>query len=170
MNDEYKIIIAFVFNRAGKKEMSFSEFYLTLSMLLNWFTPDDAKTFTKQAIENILLKEEKDLIKPNFNIEEIKIPIGFYPSKLVLRQIGFKKEKIEKIPDINKSIFDIIVEKIVEKSNLDKKTILIQIKEIEKEKKIITEIAALLVGKEYDLNFNEIIEKIETQFLKNSLK
>ncbi len=63
MNDECKIIIAFVFNRAGKKEMSFSEFYLTLSMDLNWFTPDDAKTFTKNAIENSLLKEEKELIK-----------------------------------------------------------------------------------------------------------
>jgi hypothetical protein len=168
MNEEYKIIITFVFNRAGKKEMSFSEFYLTLSMELNWFTPDDAKTFTKNAIENILLKEEKDLIKPNFNIEEIIIPSGFYPSKKVLQQKEFKKEKIEKKQDEN--ILDMIVEKIVEKSNLDRKTILTQIKEIEKEKNITTEIAALLVGKEYALNFDEIFEKTEKQFFKNLIK
>ncbi|MCJ7570484.1 MAG: DUF2240 family protein [Candidatus Thermoplasmatota archaeon] len=139
--------------------MSFSEFYLTLSMDLKWFTPDDAKTFTKNAIENSLLKEEKDLIKPNFNIDEIKIPTGFYPSEQILQQKEFIKEKIEKKQDEN--ILDILVEKIVEKSNLDKETILKQIKEIEKEKNITTEIAALLVGKEYALDFDDILEKTE---------
>jgi hypothetical protein len=133
-------------------------------MDLNWFTPEAAKTFTKNAIKNFLLKEEKDLIKPNFKIEEIKIPTGFYPYKKVLQQKEFKKEKIEKKQ--NKNILDILVKKIVERSNLDRKTILLQIKEIEKEKRIIPEIAALLVGKEYDLIFDEIIEDIEYQFLK----
>ena len=159
MNDECKIIITFVFNRAGKKEMSFSEFYLTLSMDLNWFTPDDAKTFTKNAIKNSLLKEEKDLIKPNFDIDEIKVPTGFYPTEQVLQQKKFIKEKIENKQD--KNSLDIMVEKIVEKSNLDKETILKQIKEIEKEKNITTEIAALLVGKEYALDFDDILEKTE---------
>ncbi len=81
-----------------------------------------------------------------------------------MQQKEFIKEKIEKKQDEN--ILDIIVEKIVEKSNLDKKTILKQIKEIEKEKNITTEIAALLVGKEYNLVFDEILEKIEKRFLK----
>ena len=44
MNNDYKIIIAFVYTRAGKKEMSFSEFYLSLSMDLKWFTLNNAKT------------------------------------------------------------------------------------------------------------------------------
>ena len=162
MNEEYKIIIAFVFNRAGKKEMSFSELYLTLSMDLNWFTPEDAKTFTKNAIKNSLLKEEKDLIKPNFDIDEIKVPTGFYPTEQVLQEKKFIKEKIEKKQ--GETILDIIVEKIVEKSNLDKETILKQIKEIEKEKNITTEISALLVGKEYHLTFEGIFEKIEKNF------
>jgi hypothetical protein len=165
MNDECKIIIAFVFNRAGKKALSFSEFYLTLSMGLNWFTPDDAKTFTKNAIANSLLKEEKEKVKPNFNIDEIRVPTGFYPSEHALQQKEFIKEKIEKKQDEN--ILDITVEKIVEKSNLDKETILKQIKEIEKEKNITTEIAALLVGKEYNLVFDDILEKIEKRFFKN---
>ena len=164
MNDECKIIIAFVFNRAGKKVMKFSEFYLTVSMDLNWFKPDDAKTFTKNAIKNSLLKEEKDLIKPNFDIDEIKVPTGFYPTEQVLQQKKFIKEKIEKKQDEN--ILDIMVEKIVEKSNLDKETILKQIKEIEKEKNITIEIAALLVGKEYNLVFDDILEKTEERFFK----
>lgn len=162
MNSEYKIIIAFVFNRAGKKELVFSEFYLTLSMDLKWFTPEDAKTFIKNALQNGLLKEEDEQIKPNFNIDEIKIPLGFYPSEKVLQQKEAKKEKNQ-----DENILDIIVEKIVEKSNLDKKTILKQLKELEKEKNITIEIAALLVGKDYNLVFDEILEKIEEQLLKN---
>ncbi len=156
MNSEYKIIIAFVFNRAGKKELVFSEFYLTLSMDLKWFTPEDAKTFIKNALQNGLLKEEDEQIKPNFNIDEIKIPLGFYPSEKVLQQKEAKKEKNQ-----DENILDIIVEKIVEKSNLDKKTILKQLKELEKEKNITPEIAALLIGKEYDLVFDDLLDKIE---------
>ena len=165
MNTEYKIIIAFVFNRAGKKEMLFSEFYLTLCMDLKWFTPEDAKTFTKNALQNNLLKEENEQIKPNFNIDEIKIPLGFYPSEKVLQQKDEKKEKKQ-----DESILDVLVEKIVEKSNLDKKTILKQIKELEKEKNITIEVAASLVGKEYNLVFDEILEKIEDDFFKNQIK
>lgn len=162
MNKEYKIIISFVFNRAGKREMSFSEFYLTLSMDLDWFTPDNAKTFTKNAVDNSLLKEEKNFIKPNFNIEEIKIPIGFSPSETAFQKKDIKEEKIEKKQEV--SILNMLVEKIVEKSNLDRKTILRQIKEIEKEKNLSIEIAALLIGKEYKLNFDEIFKKNREMF------
>ena len=162
MNKEHKIIISFVFNRSGKREMSFSEFYLTLSMDLNWFTPDNAKTFTKNAVDNSLLKEEKKFIKPNFNIEEIKIPIGFSPSENVFQKKDIKEEKIEKQQEV--SILNMLVEKIVEKSNLDRKTILRQIKEIEKEKNLSIEIAALLIGKEYKLNFDEIFKKNREMF------
>lgn len=159
MNKEDKIIIAFIFNRAGKKEISFSEFFLTLSMGLNWFRPDGAKTFINTCLKNNLLKEENKLIKPNFNTDEIKIPTGFYPSEKI-----FKKEEVKKE---NENILDIIVNKIIEKSNLDKKTILHHIKEIEKEKNITTEISALLIGKEYDINFEETTEEIERKILKN---
>jgi hypothetical protein len=162
MNSEYKIIIAFVFNRAGKKEITFSEFYLTLSMELKWFTPEDAKTFTKNAIKHSLLREEDEQITPNFNIDEIQIPTGFYPSEKIVQQKEFKKEQKQ-----DENILDIIVEKIVEKSNLDKKTITQQIKELEKEKNITPEIAALLIGKEYNLVFDELLDKIEKTVFKS---
>ena len=161
MNDEYKIIITFVFNRSGKKEMSFSEFYLTLSLDLKWFTPDNAKSFTLNSIEYNLLKKEKEQIKPNFNIDEIKIPTGFYPSKNVVLEKDFKNEKIIKIQDNN--ILESVLEKIVEKSNLDKKIIINHIKELEKEKNITAEIAAILVGKQYHISFSELSKRIENQ-------
>lgn len=159
MNKEDKIIIAFVFNRAGKKEMSFSEFFLTLSIDLNWFRPNEAKTFINKSVEAGLLKHEKNLIKPNFNIDEIKVPTGFHPSKKVSKKNEGIKENFKK--NQNENLLDIIVERIIEKSNLNKKTILNQIKEIETERNIITEISAVLVGKEYNLDFGEILQKIK---------
>lgn len=162
MNKENNIIIAFVFNRAGKKEMSFSEFYLTLSMDLNWFKPDEAKRFTKNSLQNNLLKEEEELIKPNFNIDEVKIPLGFHPSEKVLQQKDVKGEKKQ-----DKNILDDIIKKIVEKSNLDKKIILQQIEALEKEKNITTELAVLLIGKEYDLVFDNVLDEIEESIIKN---
>lgn len=159
MNKEYKTIIAFIFNRAGKKAISFSDFFLTLSMDLNWFRPNDAKNFINNCIENNALKNENNLIKPNFNIDEIKIPTGFNPHEKILKSKKIMKE--------NENIVDIIVEKIIEKSNLDKKTILNQINVLEKEKNLTTDISALLVGKDYYLNFEEITEKIERKILRN---
>jgi len=81
MDSEIKIIIAFLFNRSGKKEMSFSEIYLSLSMDLNWFTPDDAKKFLNYAIKNKFLIKKGSLIEPAIEISKITIPVGFSPTK-----------------------------------------------------------------------------------------
>ena len=156
MASETETIIAFVFNRAGKNEMGFSEFYLTLSMDLNWFTPEDAKTFTKNAIEQKILTEEKELVKPGFNTDEIKIPIGFYPSK----QIFNNKEKNDiKTEKKEENLLHTIIQRIAKKSNLDEKTIRKKVKKIEKEKNITTEVAALLVGKEFDIIFKDLLKE-----------
>ena len=163
MDNDHKIIIAFVYTRAGKKEMSISEFYLSLSMDLKWFTPINAKTFTKKVVENNLLKVENEVLKPNFDVDEIRIPTGYYPSKNVLSHKDLKEELPQKITVAD--AFDTILKKIVDKSNLDKQTILKKIKEIEKEKNLITEIAAVLIGKEYNLDFKEILEKIQRHLL-----
>ena len=152
MASETETIITFVFNRAGKKEMGFSEFYLTLSMELNWFTPEDAKTFAKNAVESKLLTEKKEMVQPGFNIYEVKVPLGFRPSKQV-----FKKEPDTEKKEVN--LLQIIIQRIAEKSNLDEKTIMKQVNKIEQEKNITAEVAALLVGKEYDIVFEDLFKK-----------
>jgi hypothetical protein len=154
MASETETIVAFVFNRSGKKEMAFSEFYLTLSIELNWFTPEDAKTFTKNAVKQKILTEEKEIVKPGFNTDEIKIPIGFYPSKKVFKNKEKKDIKNEKKEE---NLLQIIIQRIAKKSNLDEKTIIKQVKKIEQEKNITTKVAALLVGKEYDIVFEDLL-------------
>lgn len=154
MPSESEIIIAFVFNRSGKTKLDFSEMYLSLSMSLNWFTPNQAKDFVNMALKQKLLKKEDDLLKPAFDYKKIVVPVGFYPSKK-----GFEEKKEKET--VEEDIFKIIVKKIVEKTQVDEERIIDEINHVEKEKNITLEVAALLVGKKYDIDLEDFFEKVE---------
>lgn len=158
MDSEEEIIIAFVFNRSGKREIDHSKFYLTLSLDLNWFTPEDAKTFVNQAIKHELLIKKEDAVKPNFDISKINIPTGFYPSKNLFREKKIVNKVIEK-----KDVFESIIDKISKESKLDKKDLIEKINQLEKQKNISREVAALLVGKENNVDLSEFLDDIESK-------
>ena len=160
MPSEVEIIIAFVFNRSGRKQLTHSEFYLTLSIDLNWFTPDDAKEFLNKAIENKLLDADKNNVKPGFNTEEIKIPFGFFPSNNVLFE---KTEKIEVKQEIKEDVFQKIIKKISSETKKDEKIIAGEIEKIARRKNIIKEVAAVLYSKEFNVFLDEYYENIEAK-------
>ena len=80
MPSESEIIISFIFKRSGKAELDFSEIYLTLSMDLKWFTPDDAKKFVNNALKQKLLLKKYEGLRPGFEINKINVPFGFSPT------------------------------------------------------------------------------------------
>ena len=153
MSSEAEIIIAFIFKRSGKVELSFSEMYLTLSMNLKWFTPDNAKKFINNALKQQLLFKKAEVLRPGFEINKINVPFGFNPAGKNL----YKEEK--KPTEIN--IFDEMVEKISRKNRIKKEDIYEKIKKIEQEKNINSDIATLLVFKEFGINLEKFYEKIE---------
>jgi hypothetical protein len=154
---EPKTIISFLFKRSGKKEMTQSEFYLTLSMDLKWFTPKEAKDFTSWSIKKNMLLRTKGILKPNFNINSVIIPIGFSPSKEVL---NYQKNDVDN-SELN--IIDLIVKQISKSCSKDIKDILEKIKEVEKEKNITFIVAALLVSIDYDIVLDDFLESIENK-------
>ena len=159
MPSESEIIIAFIFKRSGKNELAFSEFYLSLSMDLNWFTPKQAKEFINIALKHKLLIKKDDLIKPNFEYNKTPVPVGFYPSK---KEVVEKKEKkpVEK-PVEEEDVLKEIVRIVIEKTSLKDQEVLYKIHKIEKEKNITPEVAALLVGKEHTVYLDDFFKKIE---------
>lgn len=161
MSAEAETIIAFVFKRSGKKEISFSTFYLTLSMDLNWFTPSEAKKFIQNAIEKKLLIKKKDLLTPAFNIEKKEIPLGFTPSKKI-----DSEEKIEKKEE-KEDILTKIIKEISKNTNTPSEEIIRKIKNIEKEKNITPELAALILGKENNIEYSDFLSEIEEKIFKN---
>lgn len=156
MASEKEIIISFLFNRSGKSKLSYNEIYLTLSMQLNWFTPDDAKLFINKTIEEELIKKEKDLLSPNFDYKNIAVPVGFSPSKMVF------EEKTEIPKKKEKKLINKILNILSEKTKIDEKELLSKIKELEKEKNITLEVAALLIGKEYNVTLKDYFGEVES--------
>lgn len=156
MVSEEEIIITFLFKRSGKPKLSFSDLYLTLSMNLNWFTPEGAKEFVSFALKQKLLTKKGEVITPNFDYEKIVVPVGFTPSKRIFEEKETKKrdEKVETV--LNK-----IVKQLVEKTDLDESQVIEKINATSKEKNITTEVAALLIGKEYNVSLVDFFKEIE---------
>ena len=162
MVSEAEIIIAFLFKRSGKEELGVSEFYLPLSMDLKWFSPKDAKTLLKHALEQNLLMKKGDLLKPNFDYKKIDVPIGFHPTKQIFNEkVTIAKEEEE---DVGGKIID----RVTEKTGLNKQEIIKRIKDVEREKNIHFEVAALILGREYDVYVEDCYEDAEdTVFREN---
>ena len=137
MTSEVETIIAFLFKRSGKEELTPSDLYLPLSMDLQWFTPNQAKTFVNMALQQKLLIKKDGKLKPSFDYGKIVVPVGFRPSKQPLEEKD-EKSAIEKIKDI------------------------------EKEKNVRPEIAALLVGKEYDIDVDDCFDEIEEKIFRGN--
>ena len=160
MNSDAEIIIAFLYKRSGKEELSFSDLYLNLSMELNWFTPDAAKAFVNMSIKQKLLLKKGDLIKPSFDINKIIVPVGFIPSKNI-----FEKKVVEVIED--EDFFKKIIRRILDKTKLDDKQVIGKIEEIANERYLTKEVAALLLGKEHNILFEEFYAQIEERIVEN---
>ena len=153
MNSEMEIVVAFLFKRSGKKELKESEIYLPLSIELGWFSTKESHEFIKIALKQKLLIKKGERLYPNFDIEKINIPIGFYPSRKSVDK-DFKLEK-------ENNIIERIVNHIVEKEGQDYNVIIDKIKNIAMDKDIIQEVAALFVAKQYNIDIEEYIEIVE---------
>lgn len=148
MESEAIMIITSVFKKSGERKLSFSDFFLTLSMDLGWFPPVEAKKFVKWAEENNLLeRDEEDLLIPTFDLKTIDIPIDFQPS--------LKKW----IPHRRKPLGERLIEYI--EKNSGREDVEEKINRLMVEKKIFFEVAALFIGIKLDMDMNSFFDEVE---------
>jgi hypothetical protein len=161
MKNEAEIILSFLFKRSGKTKLRQSDIYLSLALDLNWFSISSAKTFLKNSLEEGLLQKQGEYVTPNFNWKKIEIPIGYHPSKDM---------KIPESPTLdNFNILDELIDKIAEKTGYDKKSILDKINSISSDLKITFEVAALLICKDFNINYEVYLDKIEKKLFKKNI-
>jgi hypothetical protein len=158
MNSEAKIIIAFLFNRSGKTELKDSELYLPLSMELGWLSTKESQEFIDYAIKQELLIKKDGLLRPNFPLEKIAIPLGFTPSKKLFSE---KRDEYK-----NKNIIDEIVILISTLTNHSQGEIFEEIKQEQKEKNLFLEVAALYVARKYSVDITDWYEQVEKILIK----
>lgn len=154
MNSEAQIIISFLFKRSGKDKLKESEIYLPLSLELGWFSTKESKDFVTHTIQQKLLVKKDGELTPGFDIEKITVPVGFYPAEK-----SFTIEKTELKEE--KNVVDDIIQKIVSKTGEKPDDILKKIKKVETEKNIISEVAALFVAKNYNVDADEYFDSVE---------
>ena len=156
MNSEVQIIISFLFKRSGKNKLKESEIYLPLSLELGWFSARESREFVTYALQQKLLVKKEELLAPSFDVEKFTAPIGFYPSKK-----SFTVEKSESKEDEEQDVVDVVVQRIVEKTDKEPKDIFEEVKQAETEKNIISEVAVLLVAKKYNVDMNDCFDSAE---------
>jgi hypothetical protein len=151
-----KKIISFIFKRSGKSYLDKSEFYLSLSVDLKWFSPDQAKIFMKYVIKKKLLTEKNNFLEPNFDINKISIPFGYIPA-VPSYEINDKKNE-KKIIDVT----SLILTKINYNSS-ERNKIINNIKNISNEKNIFSSVASLLFFREFNIELYDYIKYAENQ-------
>lgn len=132
------------FKRKGKDSLKESEFVLALSFDLNWFSPAQAKKVLLDAEKAGLIKREGDIIHPAFALSTVEPPNGFKPGVLEER-----------------SIFDMIIERITSETGLDKRRVisLINKKQDELSKLVEIEVSAILVALEHGVALDNLIDE-----------
>ena len=156
MNDEIvKQIIAFVIKRNGKKEISESDIYLTLSLQLQWCPPTLAKQFIQRAIQDGFLMKNNELLSATFPMNDINIPIGFKPEISFFESYKPQQSSLDSL--VKQDFYSYIISNSSSKDDLEK-----QIESIMAEKNVSKSVALLLYAKKNDISYNEYLNEIET--------
>lgn len=144
--DDMLYTAALPFKRKGTDTMKENAFIMALSMDLNWFKPDTARAFMQLAEENGLVSRGDGILKALFDVKGVQIPLGFKPD-------------ITKFEE--KEVFDQIIERIMSKTGLDKKKIIANINQKRNETGGLfnIEVLGILVGKEYNVQMDDLIDK-----------
>ena len=144
---------AMPFKRKGVDSMKENDFVMALSMDLNWFKPAAARAFVKAAIETGILSMEIDMIKAQFNVEDVEIPIGFIPNSASFTKID---------------IFEQIIERIMENTGDDKQSIIARINQKKSETRglFTIEVLGILVARECGIQVDDLIERSYEKLLR----
>ncbi len=144
---------AMPFKRKGVDSMKENEFIMALSIDLNWFKPATAKAFVRTAVEKGILSRETDMIKAQFNIEDVEIPIGFVPGT-------------DSFEEIN--VFDQIIERIMVNTRDDKQSIIARINQKKNEtgNLFTIEVLGILLAREYGIDVDDLIDRSYKELLR----
>ena len=136
--ERVKEIIAFLFKRAGKEELTGQELRLALSMDLRWFTPKEADQLV-DLFQNkrLVVHGEKDGLRPSFNYRKLTLPRDFKPSPDMLFNTSGEEP-----------VFIQMVGHIADRGDMEKRRVIAAINRRAQELGIEVEAAAMLVGSE----------------------
>ena len=143
---ELTYTVSMPFKRKGKEALKDMEFVMALSMDLNWFTPEQAKSVLSEAQRSGLLKRDGESVRPSFDMSKIEIPSGFKPEIAAIEK---------------KTVFEKVIERIIASTGKEKRKVVSMInkKQEELSKQVVIEVSALLVAIEHAVLVDDLIDE-----------
>ena len=145
--ENLKQTIAVLFRRKGKSSMTEKEFVFSASIDMRWFTPRTAQQLLDLSLKlNLLIKTDSE-ISPNFDIDEVEVPLEFKPTEDILE---VKPENLlSKL--INK----------LEASGIERKELVAKINTLQQKYGLEPEVAALMLGNDLGIDIKQYIPEVE---------
>ncbi len=148
--ERLKEVIAFLYNRSGKEEMTAQELRLAMSMDLRWFTPKEAEEIV-DTFQNkrLLTRKGGGGLRPAFNYRKLTLKRDFRPSKdLLLGTTG------------DEPLFVRMIGHITDRADLEKRHVISLVNRKAGELGIEVEAAAMLVGDELSVDMRPFTEDV----------
>lgn len=126
---------------------------MALSMDLNWFKPETAKAFVQTAVEKGFISRENGVLKAQFDIHGVKIPMGFKPDVSIFEE---------------KEVFLQIIERIMDNTGEEKQKIIAAINQKKEETGglLTIEVLGILMARELGIEVDDLIKKSYQNLLK----
>jgi len=145
--------IASAFRSKGKRRMDRKELTYTLSFDLKFFSHETSKKIVDHAEKKGLIHEVDGILQPSFDVDEIEIEPDFKPDVNRIFSDG--------------SIFERIVDRIVEETGKDRGSVIAEInqKQLHLGNIMDIEIVALIYAIENEIDVRDFIEEVEREML-----
>lgn len=156
--EELRKSLAYLFQRKGKNILSEKELTMSVSMDLEWFSPDEAKRLIDVGLELKLLSKDENGLSLTFDYEALNIPLDFSPSRNILEV------------ESQEPLLLAIVRNIQDKTDLEKNKVMAEINKKQNTLKVDIEVAAILVAKKYDVDVSGFLREVESEIFKRASK
>ncbi|MEM3396319.1 MAG: DUF2240 family protein [Thermoplasmata archaeon] len=154
MTYELQKIVAFVLKSQGIKEITESDFVNYISVKKRMVAPQDAKKILEKCISSSVLQKEGNLLKPNFELEDVVLEQGFTITPEIL-----VSEKVD--------IFVEIVKYISDKSGRERKEVVAEVNQIAEETCTMPVVAALIYAKMIGVDASRFYDAVENEIIKD---
>lgn len=147
--EKLKEVIAFLYNRAGKEELTAQELRLAMSMDLRWFSPKEAEEIV-DLFQNkrLLVRKGSGGLRPAFKYKNLTIDRDLHPTKEEL--LGGSGDE---------PLFVRMVGHITDRADDEKRNVISRVNRKAGEMGIEVEAAVMLVGDEMGVDMSPFADE-----------
>ncbi len=148
--------VAFLFRLEGGRALSEKEFVQFASYRLEWFKPTEAQRLLRVAQDLKLVELKAGSITPTFDLAAVEVPMDFKPPPSIL----------EKAAPPSQDLFLSALNRIVERTGADRKTVVAAVNAIQQRMDVHVEVAALIHARDVGVDVSDLIDPVRDAIAK----